>query len=137
MRSRYSLAALVLFGVVLVHPGRVLAGPPDPFTSIVPQCLTAFPAGDMPVTALVPDASRAPVPGSNVVLDFSACPAFTLCTPKQSDPYSWNPATRQVSALTDALGRVTFPLRAGGVCDTAHGVSVLASGVFLAGRTMA
>src|SRR5262245_18866944 len=113
MRSRYSLAALVMFGVVLVHPGRALAGPPDPVTSVVPHCLTACPAGDMPFTILVHDVSGAPVPGSSVVLDFSACPAFTLCTPKPSDPYVWDPQTRRLRAgvLTDYLGAVSFPIR--------------------------
>jgi len=137
MRSRYSLAALVLLGAVLAHPGRAVAGVPDPYTSVVPQCLTACPAGDMPFTILVHDLSGAPVVNSNVVLDFTACPAFTLCTPKPSDPYAWNPVTRRISASTDAIGSVTFPIRAGGVCDTAHGVGVFADGVMLAGRTMA
>lgn len=137
MRSCYRLAALVLLGAVLAHPGPAVAGVPDPNNSTVPQCLTACPDGDMPFTIVVRDLNSTPLGGVNVVLDFTACPDFTVCALKPTDPYLWNPATRQVSAGTNAAGSVTFPIRAGNLCDTAHGVLVFASGVMLAGRTMA
>lgn len=136
MRSSHLLAALVSCAA-LIHPAVSRASVPSPSNSEVPACLAACPAGDMVIVIVVRDIAGNPIANSTVWLDFSACPAFTICTPEPTDPYIYDAPTRTVRATTDASGTVRFPLRAGGVCGTANGVSVFADGVFLAGRTLA
>jgi hypothetical protein len=136
MRPRPLLSAL-LCSTLFLLPAVARSGVPSPGNSTVPQCLLGCPAGDFIITIVVRDLASNPVVNSTVLLDFSACPAFTICTPESTDPYIYDAGTRTVRAVTDASGTVRFPLRAGGVCGTANGVSVFADGVYLAGRTFA
>jgi len=127
----------LLLCAMLTLPAVAASGVPSPSNSTVPFCLLGCPAGDMVITIVVRDLANNPVTNSTVVLDFSACPAFTLCPVEPTDPYIYDAPSRTVRAFTDASGTVRFPLRAGGVCGTANGVRVFADGVFLAGRTFA
>lgn len=91
--------------------------------------------GDIPYTIVVRDIASNPQIGSAVTIDFSSCPNVSVCAVVKEPAYTYDPNTRTVRAFTDALGSVTFPLHAGGLCAT--DVRVYADGVLLATTRMA
>ncbi len=123
------LSSLALFALLTLLPAIVRAVP-SPANSTVPPCLVACPLGDISYTVVVRDLAVNPLNGSEVSIDFSSCPAASICAIVKDPGYTYDPNTRRVRAVTDATGRVTFGLRAGGLCAT--DVRVFADGVLLA-----
>jgi len=109
------------------------AAVPSPANSSVAPCLIVCPQGDVPFVVVVRDFAANPVANSTVVIDFNSCPTVTLCPSRPSDPYTI--VGSQVIAVTNAQGRVEFPIRAGGVCGTPS--TIRADGVQLATRPTA
>jgi hypothetical protein len=130
-RIRALLPALLL---ALAAPA-VAGVPAPPPISTVPSCLVACPMGDIPFEVTVRDLANNPVVGATVVIDFSSCPGAHLCE-FPPPPYNQNLVTRQVSAVTDATGKVTFPLQVGGTCAS-NAVRLYADGVQLAAYGLA
>lgn len=130
MRHRdYVARALALALMSTLFVSAAVAAVPSPATSTVPTCFDVCPAGDMPYTIVVRDAAANPVGNSSVLIDFCQCPDVHLCPPSAIDTYTIVGGC-QVTALTDASGTVTFPIRAGGLCI--GGARVFADGVLLA-----
>lgn len=127
-----SLALLALFTLL---PAVVQAGVPSASNSTVPPCLVACPLGDITYTVVVRDFANNPELGSTVAIDFSSCPAVSVCTFVQDPKYTYDANARVVRGITDNTGTVTFGLHAGGLC--AANVRVYADGVLLATPRMA
>jgi hypothetical protein len=105
----------------------VLAVVPDPGLCIVPN-VVVNPGGNLDYVVTVRDAFNAPCAFIMVELFFSPTADFLLCWCVGQD----HPVIRQV---TDAAGRATFRIAAGGCLDpSALGpqVNVVAAGTFLA-----
>ena len=109
------------------------AGVPDPQMSTIDPCLVVCPSADAHFVMVVRDAFANPIANSTVVIDFSLCPAVDLCATEATDPYIV--IGRRVIRVTDAAGRVDFPIRAGGVCIP--GVTIQADGVTMGSRAVA
>lgn len=132
-RSRALLAALLLAASVT----PVVAGVPAPAPiSTVPVCFAPCPLGDVHMIVIVRDFASNPIAGSSVDIDFSGCAGAFVCTFGGVDPYVYDVTFRRARMITDAAGRVDFPLRVGGVCG-AGGVKLYADGVLLASYALA
>jgi hypothetical protein len=101
----------------------------------VDACVVTAPNGSVVTHVTVRDFANNPVAASTVVLDYTDCPAFRLCTLACSQCIVDLP-THTVRMLTNAAGQADFDLRAGGGC-AAGALRVYADGVFLAQRAVA
>jgi hypothetical protein len=128
-RIRAPLAALLLLAAGALPATAGVPAPPP--MSSVPSCFATCPLGDLHIVAIIRDLGNNPIVGSMVQLDLSGCPGAFVCTSGPPDPYVYDAPTRTIRMVTDAAGRVDFPLRVGGVCG-AGGVRIFADGVFLA-----
>jgi streptogramin lyase len=114
-------------------------GPPplptaDPDSSTV-SCLRICPAGRFATSVTVRDGDGAPMPDLEVALDFSEAPSIDFCVREGTEPYH-SSGHRRFTAITDAAGVATFPLRAGGTAADSV-VTVWAGDVLLARRPVA
>jgi len=133
--SRWKLLTLVAT-LVLGAAGWALAptvsfasAVPSPSDSDVPNCLIACPQGELLYQVVVRDLAHNPILGSNVTLDFAACPTFPYCGPTRA-PYDVDPTNRRFSRTTGVGGVVDFNLALRGTCGNIT-VAVFADGVLL------
>ena len=129
MFLRYSFLGLFLLSSLALGARPAAAAVPSPANSTVPPCFVACPAGDVSYTVVVRDIASNPVTGSTVELDFSACPAFPVCTGCCAD-VTIDPQNHRVRKVTNASGIATFVLKMGGVCGGQR-MRVFADGVML------
>jgi hypothetical protein len=79
----------------------------------------------------VRDGQGTPLPNVKVTISFAATPGIQLCLPDGTEDYDFEPGVRVISGLTDAQGRRTFHIRAGGV--SAAAVATVTAGTVLLG----
>jgi len=103
---------------------------PSPANSTVPSIVAFGPNGTSCFDIVVRDANANPIPGSSVVLDFSACP-IVFCAAQPGGVIA-NPALKTAGLLTNALGAAHFCICASS--SAACSVAVSADGVLLAMR---
>lgn len=125
MNTRLLSAMIVVSS--LVWNAAANANVPNPALSTVDPCLVVCPAGDIPFHVTVRDVANVPIQGSTIMISFCSCVGhgFELCPG----------VSCSVSAVTDAAGKATLFIAAGGGCSSP--VNVLADGVILASRTIA
>ncbi|MGH7740707.1 MAG: hypothetical protein ACRENS_01645 [Candidatus Eiseniibacteriota bacterium] len=99
------------------------AGTPSPYNCTVPPVIVACPAGDVPYTVVVRDATNSPYDASQVTLDFSACPGVRLCAPDPGTKYTFLTSS-VVAVISDGYGDATFWLEAGGGCTSGIQITV-------------
>lgn len=120
-----ALAALLLLAsVVIGTPSSV----PSPQFSTLDPCMVFCPTGDITYHVTVRDLAQNPISGSIVVLDFSQCAGWHVC----SDPgpgITADLTLRTLRMTTNAQGEAFFAAKVGGVC--ASSVKVYADGVQL------
>jgi hypothetical protein len=126
-----SLSAVVLVLGVFAAP-VAHAAVPSAANSTIPPCLAACPLGDLSYTVVIRDLVGNPIPGAHVVLEFADCPGVRFCPPSPLPVYTFDSPTA-ISLNTDAAGRATFPLEAGGTCASA--LRVTADGVLMTDGT--
>ena len=112
-RTRLFATQLSILGLLIPLPA--LADVPSPQTSSVPDLLTLVGRDgggaidpSAPFTVVVRKLSGRPVPGADVVLEFSGCPDLRFCA-DQGDPNVTADCTHHViRARADGNGQVTF-----------------------------
>ena len=112
------VAGAVICAALLLAPpalADVFASAPSAVTSTLPTCIISSPDGAFVSTVVVRDASGIPVPGSSVVLDFSSCSLFALCTFPCAG-CTGHASAHTVQKYTDLNGVASFDLRVGGAC---------------------
>jgi hypothetical protein len=115
-----------LFGVTISTP--IWAGPPNASYSTVPR-VVYDPGGNLTYVVTVRDAAGTPVAASPVAITFSPAADAMLCwCPTQAHPV--------IAGMTDADGKATFNIRAGGCLDPMFvpmpAIEVSAGGIKLA-----
>lgn len=133
-RAATGLAA----AAILLAAAPVLAAVPSPATSTIPACVKASPDASLVTIVTVRDLASNPVPNSLVQLIYADCDDFKPCpqTGTPPDNYTVNLGTETISAFTDAAGKATFNLRAGGGCHV-YPIRIYADGVFFGARPAA
>ena len=109
------------------------ANSPNSSNNYLDKCFVTCPAGDSVFTVVVHDAFNAPVPNSDVVIDFSPCGNVVLAEADPPGQYQLVPVDCVVRK-TNFLGRADFPLASGGTCALGP-IKVYASGMLLGSRT--
>jgi len=125
----------------LLAATAAMAGVPSATTSTQPAGISlvgssggvADPTTFGASTYTIRDASNNPVPGSVVIMNFTACTDARLCSANQPANMTVNCGSKTVSGVTDAVGAVTFRIVGGGLTSgaaiTAPCISVTADGV--------
>ena len=110
---------------------------PDPGLSTIPPCFVSCPDGSFE-SAIVVRASFGgfPVPGSIVVLNYSACAGVVICPVDPADGYLHNPTLKTLMLVTDATGTARFRIRGGGACAS-PGIQIFADGIGFGSRPIA
>jgi len=132
MHPRLRLLAPVLLGVAVLSVPAI-AGVPSPSQSVVDPRLFVCPYEAIPFNVTVLDAAANPVANSFVQLLFGNCtadPAFPGTLPTHPCP-----GPDALNLYSDVSGRVTFMVKAGGVCPGSQAV-VRADGVVIALRSV-
>jgi hypothetical protein len=123
-----ALGVVLLIAGGLFSFGESVAGVPSPVTSIVPRCVLACPQGDIADTVIQKDIAGNPQQRGDVVMDFSQCTGFSLCSAQLPPPYMILSPT-QIHLFTDSEGRAIFNLQVSGTCT--GGVKIYADYVLL------
>jgi len=133
----------------MIIAGAAMAGVPSAATSTSVAFLRlAQNTGGVPdtvsskITITVNDVSHNPVPGSNVVVDFSGCSNdIKIASNQLNANYTTNCTTHTVSAYTNASGVVAFTLLGGSfttsVYTSAGCAKIYADGVLLSSASVA
>jgi hypothetical protein len=122
-RSLLPVASRIFALVAVFAPAHAMGGVPSASSSIVPCSAPTCPGGDASFQVLVRDGANNAVPGSVVILNWSAVDGLALCSPIASCP---TPCT--IAAITDGDGRASFAVPAGGA-GSGESISVTADGV--------
>jgi hypothetical protein len=133
--------ATLFCAVGLLVAGAAMAGVPSAGTSLQPtpsliklvgHTVSPDPKGN--ITYTINDASNNPVPGSVVILNFSACTDVRLCSSDQGAGISVNCAAKSITGVTNATGQITFSVvgtSGTGAATFGSCVGVTADGVVL------
>jgi hypothetical protein len=136
--------ATLITAAGLLAATAVMAGVPSATTSTQPLGIslvgktvgvpgTADPTAFGAANYTIRDASNNPVPGSVVIMNFSACTDVRLCSAAQPGTMTVNCGSKTVSGVTDAAGLVSFRIVGGGLTSGAAVlvpcISVTADGV--------
>ena len=113
MKSHSRGAPWAVLGLFTAFPA--LADVPSPATSTVPDLLTLVARDGSgavdpahPFTVVVRKLSGRPVPGADVVLEFSGCPDLRFCTDQGDPNVTMYCEYRVLRAFADGNGQVTF-----------------------------
>jgi hypothetical protein len=128
-RVSIALGAVIAATLLLVPDAYAQVGVPSAATSTIPTCIVASPDGAFISTVVVRDAAGTPVSGSKVVIDFSSCNLFAVCSFPCSGCTAY-PQAHTVQKAADANGSARFDLRVGNVCPNER-VSVYADAILL------
>jgi hypothetical protein len=124
-------STLLAAGLFLISTSTASSGVPSPANSTHDPCFVVCPLGDITYHVTVRDIANNPVAGSTVVLDFSQC-VFVHCQ-NPGPGIVVNDALHTMTAITNAAGVASFPLKMGGCCPA---VRIVADGVVLATVSM-
>lgn len=70
-------------------------------------------------TVYAVDVGGSPIPGAEVIVDFSGCPTVVLCRPGWGEPYDYAPGRYRVRAFADCFGLSELWIGGGGSSHTA------------------
>ena len=121
-------AAFLIACVAVLHGISAFAAVPSAALSTTPGCLAYCPQGDIVMTVIVRDLSNFLVSNALVRIDFSGCPGIKACAPDGTESYTIGPGP-VFTKPTGTHGEVTFPIRAGGVCQ--GNPTIIADGILL------
>jgi hypothetical protein len=131
--------ATLITAVGLLAASAAMAGVPSASTSSQPTPLTVklVGHGSPPdaagnITYTIRDAANNPVPGSVVIINFSACGDVRICSSDVGAGLTVNCGAETVSGVTNGSGQITFAISgssSGGPPTLVKCVSVTADGV--------
>jgi hypothetical protein len=124
-------AALLVAALAVLFSSTASSAVPSPANSSHDPCFVACPLGDLTYHVTVRDIANNPVASSAVLLDYSQC-GFVHCA-NPGPGIIVNDAIRAMTAISNAAGVASFPLKMGGCCPA---VNIIADGVLLATVSM-